>query len=435
MFLHLAYFLLFVLSQEEISGVPVPTPLEGYYQPTLKPAVIVQDNDGMYRSKDPGARYAWNYNLSLGAPVVAARAGIVFKVRNASNVGGIDDNRFMNEANLIIIDHLDGYCTKYVHLQKNPDPPLKGDYVLQGEIIGFCGETGFTPGPSLLYTVFEKATGKSVPSSFEDFKKNGGVPVKEDKVPKALAPTVPQDIIDLYKKQWRACMRAEQLVLEDLAWQIASSISKRKKREEYFYHQVLQKRRHMLKEKLLKRMDQMTALAEAKPVELLEALQYCKLLEKSLDPEIKSKINKLKEKMPAWDSEENKKLKRQAAALNKWVKGIRYECYGELKPALDCYIWIKKKSVPPLTQKASDGLHRIILKASADCRAKLSRLEYEISAGFLRHKKKIAMDAKEVWKYTQPFYNLWFKEFPEDKEKAQIAFDEAEKFYLKASGK
>ena len=60
----------------------------------------------------------------------------------------------------VVIDHGNGYKTKYLHLYKNPEVKT-GDFVTRGEVIGFLGYSGKATGPHLHYEVVYKKGRKS----------------------------------------------------------------------------------------------------------------------------------------------------------------------------------------------------------------------------------------------------------------------------------
>jgi murein DD-endopeptidase MepM/ murein hydrolase activator NlpD len=78
----------------------------------------------------------------LGTPVIAAMAGKVAKV-------GVD----ATYGKYIILVHPSGYQTWYAHLNKSHIQ--QGKNVAQGELIGEVGDTGYSTGPHLHFSVFK----------------------------------------------------------------------------------------------------------------------------------------------------------------------------------------------------------------------------------------------------------------------------------------
>ena len=79
-----------------------------------------------------------DYAASTGTPVVAAGDG---KVTQSSY------NRF--NGNFVFIQHGDTYTTKYLHFSKRA--VKTGQWVKQGQVIGYVGATGLASGPHLHY--------------------------------------------------------------------------------------------------------------------------------------------------------------------------------------------------------------------------------------------------------------------------------------------
>ena len=83
---------------------------------------------------------AFHYGIDLaaneGTPIYAARSGVVSGATYNSSAGYF-----------VQIDHDDGYRTIYMHMTYFV--VSSGEYVSQGELIGYCGSTGDSTGPHL----------------------------------------------------------------------------------------------------------------------------------------------------------------------------------------------------------------------------------------------------------------------------------------------
>jgi len=91
-----------------------------------------RDWGDFHRGLDIGAPY--------GAPVQAVKDGVVVGAEYLGSYG-----------NMILIDHLDGLQTVYAHLSGfNVDV---GQEVVQGDVVGWVGMTGYTTGPHLHFEV------------------------------------------------------------------------------------------------------------------------------------------------------------------------------------------------------------------------------------------------------------------------------------------
>lgn len=222
-----------------VAGVLYPKPEPGFTQPVRIPCTVIQGNEGAFSHSDPIARFAWDYGIGIGTPVVATRAGVVALVRSDSNVGGLDLEKFRDEGNYVTLDHGDGTCSFYLHLRRGAEVRI-GEYVLRGERIGYSGDTGYSGRPHLHYTAVDPRSRASIPSIFADFKKHGGVPVQGDSVKPGPAPKVDQEIIDLYKRAIRAARAALAAKHDAMAWEILADFPPRKVARGYFYENVRQ---------------------------------------------------------------------------------------------------------------------------------------------------------------------------------------------------
>ncbi len=78
-----------------------------------------------------------------GTPVIASKSGRVEVVQRSSSGYG----------NMVLINHGDGYKTRYAHMIKGSITVSVGDYVDAGQTIGKVGSTGNSTGPHLHFEV------------------------------------------------------------------------------------------------------------------------------------------------------------------------------------------------------------------------------------------------------------------------------------------
>lgn len=108
---------------------------------------------------DDAMRYAWDFDLPEGTIVLAARGGTVALMNGnwrSEHCGGVTDSQtgqiisqlIGNEANFVQIAHGDGTSALYLHLSEvAPSIARKavtGEPVVQGEVLGRSGKTGYT---------------------------------------------------------------------------------------------------------------------------------------------------------------------------------------------------------------------------------------------------------------------------------------------------
>lgn len=109
---------------------------------------VIQGYGGMFTHRYVAAI---DFEMPVGTPVCAARAGIVYAYKDSSDEGGILP-RYKNKANFIIIKHDDGSFGCYWHLQKD-GVLVKQGRVEAGQQIGLSGGTGQVWNPHLHFSV------------------------------------------------------------------------------------------------------------------------------------------------------------------------------------------------------------------------------------------------------------------------------------------
>ena len=109
---------------------------------------VVQGYGGLFSH-----RYiaAIDFEMPIGTPVCAARAGLIYSYKDDSDDGGFF-SKYKNKANYIIIKHDDGSFGCYWHLKKN-GVLIKSGYVSEGQQIGLSGATGQVLRPHLHFSV------------------------------------------------------------------------------------------------------------------------------------------------------------------------------------------------------------------------------------------------------------------------------------------
>lgn len=100
-------------------------------------------------------RYAIDFAMPEGTPIIAARDGVVIDIKKNSRIGG-NNPQLVNEANYITISHGDNEFSQYVHLKYAGVLVKKGQKVSKGQIIGLSGNTGYSTQPHLHFVVFDR---------------------------------------------------------------------------------------------------------------------------------------------------------------------------------------------------------------------------------------------------------------------------------------
>lgn len=116
-------------------------------------------------------RAALDFNMKRGTKITAARDGIVVRVKEDGNRGGLN-KKFRQYGNNIVIQHADGSRAGYWHLQKDGALVNVGDTVKKGQLIAISGKTGYAAFPHLHFLVWKStSTGwEQIPTRFQTSK-------------------------------------------------------------------------------------------------------------------------------------------------------------------------------------------------------------------------------------------------------------------------
>ncbi|MBO9660992.1 MAG: M23 family metallopeptidase, partial [Chitinophagaceae bacterium] len=114
-------------------------------------------------------RAALDFKMRRGSKICAAREGVVVRVKEDGERGGLN-KKYRADGNNIVIQHADGSRAGYWHLQKDGALVNVGDTVQRGQVIGLSGKTGYAAFPHLHFLVWDfDKDGKwqQVPTRFE----------------------------------------------------------------------------------------------------------------------------------------------------------------------------------------------------------------------------------------------------------------------------
>lgn len=114
---------------------------------------VEQGFGGAYSHNDEQNRYAVDFAAPIGTDVVAARDGVVMQVENDFDRAGLNREKYSGRANFVRIVHDDGSMALYAHLRESGVMVRMGQRVRSGQLIGRSGNTGFTSGPHLHFSV------------------------------------------------------------------------------------------------------------------------------------------------------------------------------------------------------------------------------------------------------------------------------------------
>ncbi len=151
------------------------------YRPPFAPAheyFVTQAPPDRSTHTTPDSQFAIDIAMPEGAGVFSARGGMVVAVAYSSFRGGLDRDRYADQANIVRILHDDGSFAVYAHLSWESIRVRPGQRVATGEYIAAAGSTGYSSGPHLHFAVQRNAGMEliSVPVRFNDGYGNPVVP-------------------------------------------------------------------------------------------------------------------------------------------------------------------------------------------------------------------------------------------------------------------
>lgn len=114
---------------------------------------VGQAPEGRFSHRDAENRFAVDFTLPEGTPVLAARAGRVIDLQAGFSGNGLDPQRDRLRANYVRIRHADGSIAVYAHLLQDGVRVRTHQWVEAGQTIALSGNTGFSTAPHLHFAV------------------------------------------------------------------------------------------------------------------------------------------------------------------------------------------------------------------------------------------------------------------------------------------
>ena len=140
---------------DQMPGDPRARPVDYEYRLPFEYGRIRVDQGfgGRYSHDDAQNRYAVDFAVPEGTPVLAAREGVVLQVESDFSGTGLDRERYGGRANYVRILHTDGSMALYAHLKPEGVLVRVSQRVRQGQQIALSGNTGFSTAPHLHFVV------------------------------------------------------------------------------------------------------------------------------------------------------------------------------------------------------------------------------------------------------------------------------------------
>ena len=108
---------------------------------------------GYFSSFTHKERAALDFKIKRGSVICAAREGVVIRVKEDGDRGGLK-RKYRAYGNYVIIQHNDSSRAGYWHLQKDGALVNAGDTVKKGQPIALSGKTGYSFMPHLHFLVW-----------------------------------------------------------------------------------------------------------------------------------------------------------------------------------------------------------------------------------------------------------------------------------------
>ncbi len=129
---------------------------------------VTQGFNGVFSHKG-NSQYAVDFGMTKGTKIYASREGTVVKIKEDSKLGG-NNRKYLPHANFAIVKHQDNTYAVYNHLLYNGVEVKEGQFIDEGELVGYSGDTGFNNGPHLHLVVYKTINIKqrqSIPIKFK----------------------------------------------------------------------------------------------------------------------------------------------------------------------------------------------------------------------------------------------------------------------------
>ena len=143
--------------------------------PVGKEYTVIQGNcsdpNAMINSHVGFDRYSYDFAMEIGSVITASLGGEVVFVREEFT----DQDKGLDQGNVVVIKHADGTHAAYGHLAKDGVLPELGEFVEQGDIIAFSGNSGRSSIPHLhfhLSPCLDQSICETLPVTFRNTSSN-----------------------------------------------------------------------------------------------------------------------------------------------------------------------------------------------------------------------------------------------------------------------
>ena len=137
-------------------------------------AYLVSQGFNGTKTHKGSSQYSVDFMMPIGTKVYSARAGVVIKTKSNSNRGGYD-KKFASSGNYVRVLHDDGTFGTYYHLKQRGVLVQEGQVISRGFVIGYSGNTGYSSGPHLHFSVFKSMSARKIHTIKIRFNSDNGV--------------------------------------------------------------------------------------------------------------------------------------------------------------------------------------------------------------------------------------------------------------------
>lgn len=358
----------------------------------------------------------WELSAKSGAPVVAARTGVVTRVVNHSNVGGPKPD-WEDDANTITVRHSDGSTATYACLLRSDSPPLAGDVVLRGEQIGRAGSTGMTDGGRLHFSV-TRVDGDDAPVAL--------IGLDDDTLAPANEPNIPQELIDAYKTTLRRHESARAAGHRDVAVVLTAAELRslgRKRRDDYWVHRELLRRGRAVADELSTDVTRLINLDRPDLDDAVLAFRYKTVLKsiKSMTKECKQ-LDAVVKRTPGQRTFLGGGNASKFATL--YAKGIFAGHTGDLEAAIE-HLGKASKGPDALASAAVTEARRIIEAHTKYYDERIERLERESERARSADRSAVRRESEALFAETVALHKVLKKACPTERAVAETAMVKA----------
>ncbi|MHC4830502.1 MAG: M23 family metallopeptidase, partial [Planctomycetota bacterium] len=300
--------------------------------------------------------FAIDFGMVVGTKVCAMRSGRVAKAVDEEKNNGTN-GKYGASGNHVKIDHGDGTTGVYMHLVHEGALVEKGDYVLQGDVIGLSGNTGHSTGPHLHVHVVDNA-GQTLPFGFAEVAAKGGVPASGTQYVSKNYAGIPENTKAELAHLAHGIRIATEENVHHLAYAYSKKLVKVKLKVPYPPQEEAAQRMEALVAEAAAVAKAATEEAQSDPKSAAEALALCAVRYKGI-PKATQAFKDAEKTLAGNEAyaEARKAVRGSARQLESFCKALKSELDGKLPSARTRYkTLVRKQAGTPVGDRAAARL-------------------------------------------------------------------------------